>query len=35
MNEATAKAGYEYEREPFLIVFDESSAIKETYAGAN
>ncbi|MDH3232738.1 MAG: lysophospholipase [Alphaproteobacteria bacterium] len=36
MSEASAAAAttsYEYDREPFLIVFDESSAIKETYAG--
>lgn len=33
MNDASLKASYEYDREPFLIIFDETSAIKETYAG--
>jgi pimeloyl-ACP methyl ester carboxylesterase len=33
MNDASLKAAYEYDREPFLIIFDETSAIKETYAG--
>ena len=30
---ADAAAAHDYVREPFLIVFDESSSIKETYAG--